>query len=267
MTGAPAFRVCLPGQPSVDDVLGLWNAGPAAGAASAMLPDAAGSLWLADLPDDPDLVDRLLLEHHRRLGALAQALPAAQAGLQADLVNLGGGGISFAIRQAGAQAPLGVLAGALQFRYPELAKSFGLPDVFTPTRREVAGAADLFERFTRQVRQAVDGFAQVETILGGRRLGHSRATWSGDLETWWTAGSLPAERRWHEQVLAHALATRQQWLRFFLLVAGGIPRVAGALAAGPFSPVAIWATWNYFRNVLQAYQQAVQAPGFPANPA
>lgn len=268
MPGRAVFQVCLPGQPGAEDVLGLWHSPlTSAGVAFDMTPAEAGSLWRAELPDDLDTVDRLLLAQRRQLAALAQALPAAQAYLRADLANLDPGGISYALGQAGPQAPLSVLSGALQFRYPEQADSFGPLDIFKPTRQVVLDAADLFERFTHQVRQAVGGFAQVDTIIGGRRLGRSRVAWSGDLETWWTAGGLPGDRRQHEQVLANALATRQHWLRFFLLVAGGIPRVAGALAAGPFSPVAIWATWNYFRKVITAYQQAAQAPSLPANHA
>ncbi len=267
MSGGPVFQVSLPGQPDAEDALGLWHSAPAA---AAMSPVDAGSIWLANLPDDPDSADVLLLAQRRRVSALSRVLPAAPQYLQADLArmaNLEKGEVSFALNQAGPEAPLNILAGALQYRFPEQAVSFGLLDALKPDRREVEESAGLFERFTRQVRQSVDGFAQVETVIGGRRLGRSRAAWSGDLETWWAADGLPDERRRHEEVLAQALATRQHWLRFFLLVAGGIPRVAGALAAGPFSPVAVWATWNYFRQVIQAYRQAAQPSGLPANPA
>mgnify|MGYP000847082593 CR=1 FL=1 len=269
MADAPAFQVSLPGQPGAEDALGLWGSIPAGSPAPAPAAEA-GSLWLAYLPDDPDAADALLGEQARRSQALARAIPAAQAQFRADLAGLRSqepGGLSFALAQAGPDAPLNILAGALQYRYPEQADSFGLLDVFRPARQQVEDSAVLFDRFTRQVRQTIDGFAQIETISGGRRLASTLASWSGDLETWWTAGGLPEERRRHEQVLSQALAARQHWLRFFLLVAGGIPRVAGALAAGPFSPIAIWAAWNYFQKALQAYRRAVQLPEPPANPA
>jgi hypothetical protein len=250
----------LPGEPGAEDVLGLWGSGPpdvlAAGAAE------AGSLWLAGLPGDPAAAGALLEAQQRQVAALGRALPRAQARLLADLSGLAASGpdeLSFALEQAPADAPLGVLAGALRYRYPDQAASFGLFDAFKPDRQQVEESVGLFDRFSRQVRQTFEGLALVETVIGGRRLGRTSAGWSGDMETWWAAGGLPDERRQHAQVLAQALATRQHWLRFFLLVAGGIPRVAGALAAGPFAPVAIWATWNYFQQVIQAFRKALNA--------
>jgi len=253
MADEAVFQVSVAGEPGAGDVLGLWRAGPPGAAPQ------AGTLWAAALPADLEAGDALLAAQARRLAALARAFPAAQARLRDDLAALPGpaaGETSFGLGQPAPDDPANILAAALRYRYPDRAVAFGLFDAFQPAPREVEDSLDLFGRFTQQARQAVDGFATVETVVGGRRAARTRAAWTGDLETWWAAGGLPDERRQHEQVLAQALAARQNWLRFLLLVTGGITQVAGALAAGPFAPLAVWAAWNYFRRVIEAYQKA-----------
>jgi hypothetical protein len=101
----------------------------------------------------------------------------------------------------------------------------------------------------------VEQFALVETVRGGRAIGITRVAWLGDAETWWAAGASAEHFSQHAQALAQALATRQEWLNFLLLVSSGMLKVAVALATTPFSPLTIWTTWNYLRQVVQEYQQ------------
>jgi hypothetical protein len=105
------------------------------------------------------------------------------------------------------------------------------------------------------VRRTVEQLALVETAMGGNTIGVTRVSWSGDTETWWVAGTGPEKFGPHTQVLSQALATRQEWLHFLLIVTSGAVRVGAALATGPFSPIAIWTTWNYALQVVAEFRK------------
>jgi hypothetical protein len=110
-------------------------------------------------------------------------------------------------------------------------------------------------QFAALVRRTVEQFALIETASGGRSVAKTRVAWSGDVETWWKSGADQGQFPQHNQVLAQALAARQHWLHFLLLLTSGIVRTAAALATGPFSLIAIWATWNYLQQVMAAYRK------------
>lgn len=251
----PTFQVSLPGSASPAlDVFGLWDSSsppsrPGKG------DGGLGLLFTADLPADPTLALDLLDARETALRLSRQALPGAEQRLSADLREMAlvnAGGASFAVgggENAGARA---FLAAAIQ--HQGLGVSFGLLDNLKIDPFQLDEAANAVSSFAAQVHRVVDQLALVETVSGGQRLGITRAAWSGDVETWWSAAASRDQRLQHEQVLAQALATRQGWLRFLLMVTGGITRVAAALAAGPFSPVAIWATWNYLREVVNEFR-------------
>lgn len=250
----PTFQFSLPGSdtPALD-VFGLWDSSsppsrPGKG------DGGVGLLFHADLPADPARAFDLLDTRQMALNLSRQALPSAEQSLSADLRELAlvnAGGTSFAIgggENAGARA---ILAAAIQ--HQGLGVSYGLFDNLKIDPFQLDQAANAVSSFAGQVQRVVAQLALVETSSGGRRLGITRAAWTGDVETWWSAAASRDQRLQHEQVLAQALATRQGWLRFLLMVTGGITRVAATLAAGPFSPVAIWATWNYLREVVKEF--------------
>ncbi|MBE0695893.1 MAG: hypothetical protein IH586_03130 [Anaerolineaceae bacterium] len=248
-----SFTVSLPGtlSPAVD-VFDLWQAG-----GSTAVQDAEiGSVWRADLPLDPRDAFTLLEEREEELRLSQRALPAAGEQLAADLRLVSApntGGHSFALSGDDPTSPHGILAMGLQ--HQDLGVSFGLFDGFKIDPLQLNSAARMTSSFAEQVRRTVDQLALVETTSAGHRLGITRAAWSGDVETWWESGASRDQRLQHEQVLAQALATRQGWLRFLLTAAAGITSVAVALASGPFSPVAIWTTWNYLQAVVKEYKK------------
>jgi hypothetical protein len=256
------FLFSLPGasSPAVD-VFNLWQpAAPPAGQDAQI-----GSIWRADLPPDAGDAFDLLTERDGALRLSQRALPAAEAQLAADLRQLtaqpagdaASGGHSFSLSDQDPASPRGILAAGLQ--HQELGVSFGLLDGVKIAPFQLDQAARMASSFAEQVHRTVDQLALVETTCAGQRLGRTRAAWSGDVETWWSSAASRDQRLQHEQVLAQALATRQGWLRFLLTTAAGITRLAAALAAGPFSPVAIWTTWNYIQAVVKEYQKLSQS--------
>ncbi len=251
----PTFQISLPGSDSSTfDVFGLWD--------SSSPPSRLGKgdgesglVFHADLPADPTLAFGLLDARQTALKLSRQALPSAEQSLMADLRELSlvhAGGTSFAIGEgenAGARA---ILAAAIQ--HQGVGVSYGLFDNLKIDPFQLDEAANAVSSFAGQVQRVVAQLALVETSSGGQRLGITRTAWTGDVETWWSAAASRDQRLQHEQVLAQALATRQGWLRFLLMVTGGITRVAATLASGPFSPVAIWATWNYLGEVVKEFR-------------
>lgn len=250
----PAFSFSLPGSADPpNDVFGLWA--PAAGL-SPPPGGEIGAVWRADLPDDLDSAYALLDQRERQLGLIQRALPAADRRLSSDLRAIdqaGAGGASFSLGGETLASPRGVLAAALS--HQELGVSYGLFDQGKIAPFQLEETTRAVSRFGEQVRRAVDQLALVETSSAGRKVGITRAAWSGDVETWWAAGAGSDRRRQHEQVLAQALATRQGWLRLLLVAASGITRVAAALATGPFSLISVWTAWNYVQEAVKEYQK------------
>jgi hypothetical protein len=246
------FVFSLPGSStSAADVLQLWQPG---GPVS-WQTENIGTFWRAELPGDANQAFLLLDQRDQDLRLCQQALPAADAQLTSDLRALqpGPGGVFFSLAQEEPGSPRSFLAAGLQHQGAGV--SFGLFDNIKIDPLQLNAVAKTASGFAEQVSRAVDQLALVETTSDGHRLGLTRAAWGGDVETWWASGATYDQCLQHQQVLAQALATRQAWLRFLLSAAAGITRVAAAIAAGPFSPIAIWTTWNYLQATIKNFNK------------
>lgn len=244
-----SFQLLLPGDETpAPDPLGLWVASPAAADAYAIGGEQPGMVWRADLPPDPAEAARALGAHSLALRQAGRALQAASPLLDYDLrqaADRAAAGLSFEAPTTGEPPRQAVLAEA--FSYNLEGVSFGLGDELAAARQAIAG-------FSGRVRRLVDQFALVESSLGGRPGARTRITWLGDVHTWWTPASPAAAVANHNQLLAQAVATRQEWLRFLMFVTSGAVKVGLALGAGPFNPIAIWTVWNYVQKVLEQYR-------------
>jgi len=234
-----SFSISLPTSDPAVDVLELWTPGE---------PSASGGeVWRAVLPDDPLAAAELLDERERQARRARRALSSAQHRLQADLAALVGGlAFSTSLELSPAQ---NILAAGLRYQGQALAYS-GLEDLPVDPR-QLDQAAGSLARLIEQAQRAAGQAALVETSSGGRKSAVTRVSWAGDVETWWAAGGTREQRFQHGRVLAQALDTRQAWLRCLCILAGGVTRVAAALATGPFSLISIWTTWTYLQHIVR----------------
>lgn len=250
------FDVSFPGaEIPVIDILGTWEPAPSSRYLIGDGGIGASLLFHAELPTDPALTFNLLDARERKLTLGQQALPVAEKNLSADLNQImlvGDGGAAYSLGVGNFASARSILAAGLQ--HQGLGISFRLLDMAKIDPLQLDQAAVKVGYFAKQVQSTIDQLAHVQTTCAGMHIGFTRAAWSGDIETWWSAAATHDQRLQHEHVLAQALTTRQAWVRFLLLVAGGIARVSASLATGPFSPVTIWTTWNYLLEVIKEYQ-------------
>jgi hypothetical protein len=255
MAHTATFRVNIPGQETPVEALGLWQVT----AGEATSGDQAGSLWRVELPAEPLEAEQALNLQEVHLGRVRRALGAVERRLSADLKNLPqpGATTDYALRanllEAEPGTPGSVLATAAKTRWPEA--SYAVYDRFPLSAHQLEEAGQAVRHFASQVQQTISQFARVETALGGQMVGITQVAWSGEVTTRWSARFGPDHYRQHTRVLAQALATRQDWLRFLLLVTGGALRIGAALASGPFSLLTLWTTWNYLKQVVAEYSQ------------
>lgn len=242
---ATLFQVIIPGDQPAADPLGLWQAIPAG--TSFATSEAEGVLWRAELPSDPLAASHALQFQAFQGRRLRQALDAAPLMLSRDLdyLRTSPGGPAFGIQMAGSGGALGVLEQASQRAGEGLSFSV-LEDL------GVSAAVEVFKQFIAQVERTVGQLALVESARGGHRLGMTQVAWSGGVHTWWgpQAGALDASQ--HNQILAAALATRQDWLHYLSLLTSTVLRVSVVLTLSPFNPLAIWTAWNYIQEILSS---------------
>lgn len=250
-----SFQVIIPGQETPVDALGLWQVT----AGEAISGDQAGSLWRAQLPAEPLEAGQALDVQEADLHRVRRALGTVESRLSADLKNLPQpeAAADYALQPTRLEvepgSPGSVLVTAAQTRWPEA--SYAVYDRFPLNAHSLEEAGQAVGHFASQVQQTISQFARVETVLGGRMVGVTHVAWSGEVATRWSARYGPDHYHQHTRVLAQALATRQDWLRFLLLVTGGALRIGAALASGPFSLLTLWTTWNYLKRVVAEYSR------------
>lgn len=261
MNQKAVFKVVVPEQSLAPDVFGLWQTVPEEstdGSTLASKPDI-GTLWRAELPDDPLETTNLLNNQAYMQRQMDWYFPAAKHSLMHDLSSLGGPDpeIDFTLHENGPQPGDGSLRGILEaaYLYHHDPVSFSIFDSFRLDEQLLEKTSREVSQFTALMRRTVEQFALVETASAGRSIASTRITWTGDSETWWRSSADKQLFLQHNQVLAQALATRQHWLHFLMLLTSGIVRTAATLATGPFSLIAIWATWNYLQQVIVAFRK------------
>jgi hypothetical protein len=260
MANSVAFQVMITGSQPSRDVLDLWEVEEYPFTTAGEV----GSIWRAELPADhqqaANLLDTQAFQLRQTNYALRSAVPRLQAELgtleNPDEVHYAEGTHK---KEVSLDSPHSVLKTAMQWsKSTDSGRDFGLP---TADTLQLVQTMQIINQFIEQVHRTVSQFALVETVSGGRLVGTTRVAWSGDLETKWQSSFGPEYYVQHNRLVRHALGTRQTWLRFLLLMTAGVTRVAATLATGPFSILAIWATWNFLKQVVAEYRQLrVQFP-------
>lgn len=251
------MRVISAGTHPAFDVFQQWD-----GAADSALPAAIGLAWHVELPEDVNSARAYLDEQARRSRAAQHALPAVDAALLRDLDDIRARGFRYGFAGDTASAagnPRSVLAAAA--RFDMTGETFALWDRLPLNRQAVESVVERLGRWSEQVQQAMTLTALVDSRTAGAWIASSRVDWAGNVDTRWNAAASANRQQLHAAVLEQVLATRQNWLRFFLQVTAGAVRVGAVLASGPLSPVAIWAAWNYVQAVIGEYQTL--AAGMP----
>ncbi len=241
------FEVSIPG----GDVLGVWQAQPAAEASAAdfaLSPQASNQIvWRAYLPASQAAAEQLLKAEERRLAAAETALPSAARRLRRFIRDHPPERAQAfaALPAARLPRPERELLGWVRLSGQEL--SFGGPAAaLPPDFRETAEGA---LRFLESARRALQSNAWVETAPGGRKVARTTIRWMGDLHTIWLPGVAQADADNHHRVLQIALRTRSAWARMALLVAGGAIQLGALFPTCPF--LALPAAWKFFRRVIE----------------
>ncbi len=260
MAEAATFRLVTPGEPALLDALDLWQIGshPEAAAGSSQ-PSCL--VWRADLPQNPDEAQTALTNHARALTQTNRALAVADILLESDLItvqDVRGTPSHYSLGLSADEDRLAILAGGLAHQ-PE-------PVEFSTSRRDARSdeieTVNTIGRFTGLVQRLVGQINLVESVSAGRRTGLTRLEWPGGLQTWWAPGSPPASIPLHLQLLEQALATRQAWMRFWMLICSTTVKIGLAIASGPFLPVALFTAFKYLRKLVeQARMLRLPAPG------
>lgn len=216
------------------DVLGLWTPVPLmeSGALAFDTPgglEDAAPVWRANYPADPDLMEADLEVARKQLEAAEAALVVTPARLDAYLAQ-GQAGLAYDLPAPGSQPSLPeedltLLLGEIQGVVP--VTSYALDDL--PAGRW-AHAFEAFQAFADRFQQVVAHMAWVETEMGGRLVGRTAVTWTGDMDTILLDWLEPDQLRLHQQTLGLALASRRTVLRTSSLVIANAVKLSALLA-------------------------------------
>lgn len=261
------------------DVMALWSLparpveeeipfGFAAATATAEPVEEPPPVWRLQLPADDRQANQRITRAEASLRSAQIALDQADLRLQA-LVQT---------ETAAAEVDYGGIAATPMLPEPELelldmlqaaesqdvaapegVASFGLFDSL-PTA-ELAEAREELEGFLEQLRRFVAHYAWVETEVGGRLIGRTAVTWTGDFRTLWPDTALAGDRLRHDRSLQLALATRTTMLRTFVVVTTGAVTIL-PLLTNPGSAIlslpAIWKFIKRIRSEIERYNQLTQ---------
>jgi hypothetical protein len=216
------------------DVLGLWTPVPLVegGALAFEVPgglEDAAPVWRANYSADPELMEADLEEARKQLEVAEAALILAPARLDAYLAQ-GQAGLAYDLPATGSQPSLPeedltLLLGEIQGVVP--VTSYALDD--SPGGRW-DHAFEAFQAFADRFQQVVGHLAWVETEMGGRLVGRTAVTWTGDMETMLLEWFEPDQLRLHQQTLSLALASRRTVLRTSSLVIANAVKLSALLA-------------------------------------
>ena len=237
------------------DVYGVWKKSPPArqlAFATGTRRSTRAPAWRVNLPANYQEAAVVLADLRTSVAATLDALTQAQARLHRFVVlsrHPPKARKSFATALANApEAELTRLLASLQVT----PTYFGLAGLFDNWKE----ATQEFLSFVQQVQQHLSYYAWVETRLVGERKGMTIVTWLGDFNTAF-AGSLSREQiELHQQALTLVLASRQQLLRKFVVVAQGAAELAklAALASNPV--LALPAALRFVKFLLAEYRKA-----------
>lgn len=239
----PAFSFAT--IPAADDELGVWQMLPPAtdGAfpagsiethAGAAVQDA--SAWHISLPEDAKVAGEALVVAQARLRVSEAAMPYALQRLAA-FRDAGGPSVAVPIAQAGPELDLANWVAASASGRPAPEAESGLAQV---------------SAFFDRVRDALAGYAAIDTGIGSRRAALTLVSWTGDFRTVWASGLALDDAKRHTAAVALALRTRDAWLHLALTVLAGALQLAALFAAN--SALALPAAYRFVRQVIDQVQ-------------
>ncbi|WP_322490337.1 hypothetical protein [Chloroflexus sp.] len=221
---------------------GPWQA--QAVGSSFSLGEQPDVIWQARLPDDPAAAQAALRAALAQLGAHEAALATIELRLQ----RVVSGAVSFSLALPPAEQ---ALLNGLWAVQPEEA-SFGLSDTL---QAQCQAAQEQIAALSAQTREALGGYATVETVQGGRLIGRTRINWHGDARSLLIAGIDSTQAELHHQTLALALRSRAGLLRLFGLVGRGAAIVATMVTSPAGVIMALPAVWRFVQEVLAEVPQ------------
>lgn len=236
-------------------VLGLWETVPGATSGgiafdpAASSADAAAPLWRLRLPADLDLATRQLALSHANLEASRKALESIPDRLNA-LVQAQKSGSSFDISSVAttlSEPEADLLLSLGMFRDYSPTVSFGLGDKLT------AGWEHTVQQLQACVDQALQSIAHyvwVETYIEAQFVGRTAVNWTGDVETIWRDGVLPAQATLHQNSLALAVESRNTLIRTLVAAIQGAAELCLLLAVPGGAVLALPAVWRFVNQVL-----------------
>lgn len=221
---------------------GPWQA--QAVGSSFSLGEQPDVIWQARLPDDPAAAQAALRAALAQLGAHEAALATVELRLQ----RVASGAVSFSSALPPAEQ---ALLNGLWAAQPEGA-SFGLSDTL---QAQWQAAQEQIAALTAQAREALGGYATVETVQGERLIGRTRINWHGDARSLLIAGIDATQAALHYQTLALALRSRAGLLRLIGLVGRGAAIVATMVTSPAGALMALPAVWQFVQEVVAEVHQ------------
>ncbi len=104
--------------------------------------------------------------------------------------------------------------------------------------------------FVERVQHIVANYARVETAQGGRELGRTAVSWTGNFETTWAANVTLQTMRTHRQSVHLALDSRIALIRIVSVVVTGAVGLAVKASVPGGQVLLLPAVWKFVRDVL-----------------
>lgn len=247
------------------DELGLWT--PVRSAAPADVsfdlnasPSIEESVWRIDLPDGPGTADHEMETRLAKLNRFDDGLSLAEQRLEKFSASTARqpGGVSFQIGDL--PQPEQELLDWLN-ETGNRSVSFGIGETIGA---KLGVVSPEFQSFLERLTDVVVHYARVETNVGGKSLGQTVVSWTGDMHTAWRAELTAEQVALHRRTLALALTSRTEYLRLLTLAARGAVMLATlpALAATPGAAlIALPAAWKFIQQVIAELEQTQKYPG------
>jgi len=241
------------------DILGLWTPtvsdapgeGVSFGVSSAPATDTA-PVWRIDLPADPDAASALLASREEQIASAQKTINDATDRLNA-FVAAQASAPSFAAPGAPLDQPEAEMLALLDAaRSDGTSVSFGLGDT---VKEEVTKITEEVQAFIDGVVRSVTHMAWVETQIGGQLACRTSVGWTGDTDTIWYAGAVPAHLELHRRTLALALASRNATLRTLIAAVQAAAKVSAAMAVPGGVVTALPAAWKFITQVFDQIRQ------------
>jgi len=243
------------------DVLGLWVTAPLTAEETvafatpaetvAEIPPEA-SVWRANFPTDVHLAMTHLQGAEARLAASRQRMTEAPNRLEMFVKHQNASPSFDSTSQEIALAePERELSASLQaIQAGPTPVSFGWGEGLLGGGAQWQGAAERFRTYVAHVLTSVLHYAWVETCCEERCLGRTGVGWTGDTTTVWRQGLTAGQIQLHQRHLALALASRDEFVRIFIIAMQCAVRLVMLLNMPGTMLQILPAVWKFINQIL-----------------